>query len=224
MALHNILPVRRETLSAIGRASNSTGRRISCRATLRFLLIVALIVGAFSATASFGANSFNWNNASGGDFSISTNWSPSSPSGPPVAGDTAVFSLGGAYTVTGNGLASIIQVSGGDVTFAGSVGTDSQSSGAAVYMSSATVRVSGSLGTPLPLLVGEDKSGGAGTATLRVFGGGSVQATRFSRYHFGGHRRWPSFGFYWESVHSGCWFPSDCHRRHEHWGRWHWTS
>ena len=224
MTLHDILPVRYGTLCAFGRASNSTSRRTSHHAASHFLFSVVLIVRAFSATASFGANQFNWNNASGGDFSISTNWSPSSPSGPPVAGDTAVFALAGAYTVTGNGLASIIQVSGGDVTVAGSIGTDSQSSGAAVYMSGSTVRVSGSLGTPLPLLIGEDMSGGAGTATLRVFGGGSVQAARFSRRHFGGHRSWPTFEFGWKSVHSGYRFPCDGYRRHEHWRRRHRTS
>jgi T5SS/PEP-CTERM-associated repeat protein len=66
---------------------------------------------------SAGATSLDWITASGGLFNTPGNWSPA---GPPVAGETAVFSLSNTFTVTfeSNVTNTASVISNGTVTFA----------------------------------------------------------------------------------------------------------
>lgn len=48
---------------------------------------------------SMGQGSYNWNNAGGGDFGTTTNWTPERTT--PDPGDILLFNNGGTYTVTG---------------------------------------------------------------------------------------------------------------------------
>ncbi len=70
---------------------------------------LALIALAGTAAASANAQNINWNNGAGGLWNAPANWTPATV--PSMATETAVFSIGGAYTatlnITANGLGSV---------------------------------------------------------------------------------------------------------------------
>ncbi|MBO6512968.1 MAG: hypothetical protein JJ974_03255 [Phycisphaerales bacterium] len=70
---------------------------------------LALIALAGTAATSASAQNINWNNGAGGLWNAPANWTPATV--PSMVTETAVFSIGGAYTatlnVTTNGLGSV---------------------------------------------------------------------------------------------------------------------
>src|ERR1700679_3099730 len=104
------------------------------------------------------ATTFTWSNASGGDWTVPANWSPSSfPNGPTAV---AIIGVPGSYTVSLSGADPAITVSALSIT---------DTSADLSISTVATDTVSGALSNAGRIDV-DDQFGGAGGSTLTVGG------------------------------------------------------
>src|SRR5262245_36708440 len=67
------------------------------RLTIPTRTAAALLGLLAAAAAARGQTTFTWNNAAGGTFSASANWTPAG--GPPGVGENAIFNLSNTYDV-----------------------------------------------------------------------------------------------------------------------------
>ena len=125
---------------------------------------------------------FTWNAVTGGDWNLSTNWTPD---GVPTAGDEAVFATGGnSYIVTGAATTLGISVDADQVTFAGALDIDGGSFSATDYAdvvirAGAHLNDNGSIDFAAGTLLEVDgtlRSGG-GAADVAVVSGGRAAWT-----------------------------------------------
>jgi hypothetical protein len=81
----------------------------------------SLITMLMIVTIASSQNTYTWNNASGGDYQLETNWTPARSAGIIAASDILLFNLGSSYTVNNIPSQTVgrINVSAGTVSFAG---------------------------------------------------------------------------------------------------------
>jgi hypothetical protein len=81
----------------------------------------SLITMLLIVTIASSQNTYTWNNASGGDYQLETNWTPTRSAGIIAASDILLFNLGSSYTVNNIPSQTVgrVNVSAGTVSFAG---------------------------------------------------------------------------------------------------------
>ncbi len=160
---------------------------------------------AFSAPLQAPLVTKSWNNAAGGNWSVTTNWSPN---GVPAATDDAVITLAGTYTVTLNVSSQVASL-----TVGGSSGTQTLSMSAntltldgastinsfgALTENGGTIAGAGNLTIGGPFSWGGGAQTGTGTTTvngtLTITGGGNHDISSSRIFNTNATTNWSSTG------------------------------
>lgn len=173
--------------------------------------ITAIVTDAAGNSSEFSAPiqapqvTKSWNSASGGNWGDATKWTPS---GVPAAGDDAVITLAGTYTVTLNVNSQVASL-----TLGGSSGTQTLSMSAntltldgastvnsfgALTQNGGTIAGAGNLTVNGPFTWGGGTQTGTGTTTvngtLTISGGGNHDLTSSRTFHTTATTTWGSTG------------------------------
>jgi hypothetical protein len=173
--------------------------------------ITAIVTDAVGNSSEFSSPleapqvSKSWNSATGGNWGDATKWTPS---GVPTAGDDAVITLAGTYTVTLNVNAQVASL-----TLGGSSGTQTLSMSAntltldgastinsfgALTQNGGTIAGAGNLSISGPFTWGGGAQTGTGTTavngTLTITGGGNHDLTSSRAFNTNATTTWSSAG------------------------------
>ncbi len=144
--------------------------------TIRRSSILALIAFAFVSVSAWAQTTYTWNNAAGGPWTTTTNWTPTRTT--PAANDVLVFSNGATMTITAVPTQTIGQLSvSGNTNVTLNAGA------------TATLSIAGGTGTDLSVASGSQLNVGTATAlTIAVATGATGSINGSMTFAGGAHR------------------------------------